>query len=322
MLSLTKTREVFKPFEYPKAHEFWEKQQNNHWLPSEVSMSKDIQDWKNELTESERKVLGNVLNSFTQTEIHVNEYWSTKVSKWFPKPEIQLMCSAFASMESIHQVGYAYLNDTLGLDDYSAFMEDPTAVSKLDYLKTVKGNSKTDIARSLAIFSAFTEGVNLFSSFAILTGLSRYNLLMGLKNIVAWSQLDEQLHSQAGCWLFNTFIKENPQIFTDELKKDLYDAARLAVQLEDDFIDQSFSLGVVRGLDPKDLKQYIRHRANSKLYEIGLKANWKNIDQDALARMEWFNNLSGGISNVDFFSSRETQYSKVNFNIDNLFEEK
>ena len=318
-LSITTPREVYKPFEYPRAAEFWEKQQNNHWLPSEVSMSKDLQDWSHELTESERKVIGNVLKSFTQTEIHVNEYWATKVTKWFPKPEIQLMCSAFSSMESVHQVGYSYLNDTLGLDNYSAFMQDPSALAKLDALKSVKGNSKSDIARSLAIFSAFTEGVNLFSSFAILTGLSRYNLMMGVKNIVAWSIKDEQLHSQAGCWIFNTLVSETPNLMNKELKADIYEAARTSVQLEDDFIDQCFSLGVVRGLDPKDLKQYIRQRANSKLVEIGLKSNWKNLDVDSLERMSWFDNLSGGVSNVDFFSSRVSDYSKVNFNIDNLF---
>lgn len=321
-MSLTSPRDVYKPFEYPRAVDFWEKQQNNHWLPSEVSMSKDLQDWNSELTDSEKRVLGNVLKSFTQTEIYVNEYWSTRVSGWFPKPEIQLMCSAFASMESIHQVGYSYLNDTLGLDDYSAFLQDPSAVAKLDALKSVKGSSRADIARSLAVFSAFTEGVNLFSSFAILTGLSRYNLLMGVKNIVAWSIRDEQLHSQAGCWLFNTLISENPKLLTKELKKDIYDAARLSVQLEDDFIDQCFSLGVVRGLDPKDLKQYIRNRANSKLIEIGLKSNWKNVDQESLDRMSWFDSLSGGISNTDFFSSRVVEYSKVNFNLDNLFGDK
>lgn len=318
-MSLLKPRDVYKPFEYDQAYTYWEKQQNNHWLPSEVSMSKDIQDWNNELTDSERLVLGNVLKSFTQTELHVNEYWATKVSKWFPKPEIQLMASAFSSMEGVHTVGYAYLNDTLGLDDYSAFLQDPTAVAKLKHLKEVKSNSKSDIAKSLAVFSAFTEGVNLFSSFAILTGLSRYNLMMGVKNIVAWSLTDENLHSQAGCWLFNTLVQENDKLLTPELKKDIYEAARLSVKLEDDFIDQSFSLGVVRGLDPKDLKQYIRYRANSKLMEIGLKSNWKNLDSEALERMEWFNNLSGGISNVDFFSSKDTQYAKVNFNMNNLF---
>jgi ribonucleoside-diphosphate reductase beta chain len=319
-MSLTNLREVYKPFEYPKAFEYWEKQQNAHWLPSEVAMSKDINDWKHNLTESERLVIGQILKSFTQTEISVNDYWSTKVARWFPKPEIAMMASAFGSMETIHTVGYSYLNDSLGLDDYSAFLQDPTAVAKLDTLKQVKGKSKRDIARSLAIFSGFTEGVNLFSSFAILMNFARFNLLEGVETIVSWSVRDESLHSEGGCWLFRTFIEENPDIWDDELKKEIYDAARLSVKLEDDFIDHAFSLGEIRGLDPADLKNFIRMRANAKLHDLGLKTNWKNIDQESLKRMAWFDELSGGQKWTDFFSSRVTDYAKCGFTVDNLFE--
>jgi len=320
-MSLTKPREVYKPFEYNRAYEYFEKQQNAHWLPSEVAMSKDISDWKGKLTNSERLVIGQILKSFTQTEISVNEYWSTRISKWFPKPEIAMMASAFGAMESIHIVGYSYLNDSLGLDDYSAFLQDETAVAKLDALKQVKGKSKRDIARSLAIFSGFTEGVNLFSSFAILMNFSRFNLLEGVETIVSWSVRDESLHSEAGCWLFRTFIEENPDIWDDELKKEIYDAARLSVKLEDDFIENAFSLGEIRGLDPSDLKNFIRMRANAKLHDLGLKTNWKNIDQESLKKMAWFDELSGGTKLTDFFSSRVTDYAKCEFTIDNLFEE-
>jgi len=320
-MPLTKPREVYKPFEYNRAYEYFEKQQNAHWLPSEVAMSKDISDWKGKLTNSERLVIGQILKSFTQTEISVNEYWSTRISKWFPKPEIAMMASAFGAMESIHIVGYSYLNDSLGLDDYSAFLQDETAVAKLDALKQVKGKSKRDIARSLAIFSGFTEGVNLFSSFAILMNFSRFNLLEGVETIVSWSVRDESLHSEAGCWLFRTFIEENPDIWDDELKKEIYDAARLSVKLEDDFIENAFSLGEIRGLDPSDLKNFIRMRANAKLHDLGLKTNWKNIDQESLKKMAWFDELSGGTKLTDFFSSRVTDYAKCQFTIDNLFEE-
>jgi ribonucleoside-diphosphate reductase beta chain len=320
-MSLTKPREVYKPFEYNRAYEYFEKQQNAHWLPSEVAMSKDISDWKGKLTNSERLVIGQILKSFTQTEISVNEYWSTRISKWFPKPEIAMMASAFGAMESIHIVGYSYLNDSLGLDDYSAFLQDETAVAKLDALKQVKGKSKRDIARSLAIFSGFTEGVNLFSSFAILMNFARFNLLEGVETIVSWSVRDESLHSEAGCWLFRTFIEENPDIWDDELKKEIYDAARLSVKLEDDFIENAFGLGEIRGLDPSDLKNFIRMRANAKLHDLGLKTNWKNIDQESLKKMAWFDELSGGTKLTDFFSSRVTDYAKCEFTIDNLFEE-
>jgi len=320
-MPLTSRREVYRPFEYERAYEYWEKQQNAHWLPFEVAMAKDIQDWNHNLTESERLVIGQILKSFTQVEISVTDYWTTRISRWFPKPEIAMMAGAFGAMESIHTVGYAYLNDSLGLSDYSAFMQDPTAMAKLDRLKETKGNSKRDIARSLAIFSGFTEGVNLFSSFAILMNFSRFNLLEGVETIVSWSVRDESLHSEAGCWLFRTFIEENPDIWDDELKKDIYDAARLTVELEDNFIDNAFSLGTIRGLDSKDLKNFIRMRTNAKLRDLGLKTNWRNIDQDSLTRMAWFDDLSGSTAFTDFFAKRVTDYSKCDFTMDNLFGE-
>ena len=317
-MGITNKRDVYKPFEYSKAYEFWEKQQGAHWHPFEVPMTKDISDWNSNLSEGERNVIGQVLKSFTQTEIHVNDYWSQRVSRWFPKPEICMMASAFAAMEAIHTTAYAYLNDSLGLDEWDAFLKDPTAVAKLNRLQDTKGNSKREIARSLAVFSGCTEGVNLFSSFAILMSLSRSNLLDGLETIVSWSARDESLHSQAGCWLFNQLTEENPQIMDDDFKDEIYDAFRLTVKLEDDFIDNAFSKGGVRNLTPEDLKVMIRERANSKLHDIGLGANWKRLDPDSLERMAWFQEVD--MKNTDFFAKKVVDYFRSGYNVDNLFE--
>jgi len=220
---------------------------------------------------------------------------------------------------TVHVQAYSYLNDSLGLDDYAAFLQDTTAVAKLDKLKNTKGKTKRDIARRLAIFSGFTEGVSLFSSFAILISLSRYNLMTGMKNIIEWSALDEDLHSKGGIWLFNTLIEENPDIWDDELKGEIYEAARLAVQLEDDFIDKAFSLGTIRGLDHKDVKNYIRNRANEKLVAMKLKINWKNIDQESLKKMDWFEEMVFGQNSTDFFHARVSEYSKSTLSVDSLF---
>lgn len=317
-MGLTNSRDTYKPFEYPKAYEYWQNQQGAHWLPFEVPMTKDVNDWKYNLTESERKVVGQILKSFTQTELFVNDYWAQKVSKWFPKPEICMMSSAFASMETVHTVGYAYLNDSLGLDEWDAFLQDPTAVAKLERLQSVKGNSKKDIARSLAIFSGCTEGVNLFSSFAILMSFSRYNFLDGVDTIVSWSIRDESLHSEAGCWLFREFIKENPEIMDEEFREEILEAFRLTIKLEDDFIDNAFSLGEIRGLDPNDIKVFIRERANTKLHDLGMGANWKRLDQDALERMSWFEDID--LKSTDFFAKKSVDYFKSGYSMDNLFE--
>ena len=80
-------------------------------------------------------------------------------------------------------------------------------------------------------------------------------------------------------------------------------------------------MGEIRGLDPKDLKNFIRMRANAKLYDLGLKNNWKNIDQESLKRMSWFDDMTGSTAWADFFAKKVIDYSRSNFNVDNLFEE-
>jgi ribonucleoside-diphosphate reductase beta chain len=215
-----------------------------------------------------------------------------------------------ANSETIHIKSYSYLNESLGIEDYEAFMYEPTVKAKIDRLVNIEGRKKEDIAKSLAVFSAFTEGVSLFSSFAILISFSKRNLLKGVGQIIAFSVKDESLHSDFGCYLFRTFMSENPEIFNDELKKEIYQAARDTYQLESDFIDNVFSYGDIEGINPTDLKNFIKHRINVKLGDIGFKANYTDIDQDSLKRMEWFDYMTIGVAHDDFFASRVTDYAK------------
>jgi ribonucleoside-diphosphate reductase beta chain len=321
-LSILTPRATYSPFEYPKAYEYWELQQQSHWLHSEVSLASDINDWKMILSESEKNVIGHILKGFTQSEVFIQEYWGQMVGKWFKKPEIQMMAATFSAFESIHAVSYAYLNQSLGLEDFEAFLHEPTAKAKIDRLISTKGKTKEEIAKSLAIFSAFNEGVNLFSSFAILLNFSRFNKLKGVGQIIAFSIRDESVHSEAGCWLFRTLVSEFPEIMTDQLKSELYDAARLTVELEDNFISKAFEFGEVQGLTSSDLKAFIRFRANTKLGDLGLKKVWKNIDKEALERMNWFSVMSSGDSITDFFSSRESNYSKGVVDFSTIWDDK
>ena len=320
-MSLLEPRLIYAPFVYQQAYDFWETQQQAHWLHTEITMAGDISDWKSKLSETEKFVIGSVLKGFTQAEIVIEDYWSNKVARWFKHPEIQMMANTFASFESIHAVSYAYLNQSLGLEDYEAFLHESSAKAKIDRLVNIKGKTKKEIALSLAIFSAFNEGVNLFSSFAILLNFSRFNKLRGVGQIIQFSIRDESLHSSAGCWLFRTFIKENPEIFTDELKKEIYEAARTTVQLEDDFVDMVFSNGGVEGLSKEDLKTYIRFRTNTKLQDLGLKINWKNIDKSVIDKFFWFDIISQGVEHADFFSGRVTTYAKGTLNWDSIFDQ-
>ena len=307
---ITELREHYKPFEYQTAFDFYKQQHQAHWLADEVPLASDLNDWKLNLNESERNLIGNILKSFAQTETYVNDYWSTKVAVWFPKHEIKAMACAFADFESIHAEAYARLNEELGLDDFKAFMEDEEAREKIDRLVELFGETLEDKALSLAIFSAFTEGVNLFSSFAVLMSFQLRNLMKGTGQIVAWSVRDESLHSKAGCWLYRTLLEENPQLDTPQMTQDIYDACEISVNLEYNFIDKAFEMGDIEGLTKEQLKNFIKERANQKLVELGYTPLYDDVDPNLLKQMEWFGHLTSGVEHADFFSTRVTTYSK------------
>jgi ribonucleoside-diphosphate reductase beta chain len=306
---ITELRPHYKPFEYQIAFDFYKDQHRAHWLADEVPLSSDLNDWKLKLSESEKNLIGNILKSFAQTETYVNDYWSTKVAVWFPKHEIKAMAGAFADFESIHAEAYARLNEELGLDDFEAFMEDEEAKAKIDRLVELPGDTLREKALSLAIFSAFTEGVNLFSSFAILMSFQLRNLMKGTGQIVEWSVRDESLHSKAGCWLFRTMMEEMPEL-NEGMEAQIYDACDLSVKLEFDFIDKAFEMGEIEGLNINQLKNFIKERANQKLIELGYNPLYNDIDPNLLKSMEWFGHLTSGKTHQDFFAGRVTDYSK------------
>lgn len=310
MSKLTEPRHFYKPFEYQQAFEFYKNQHRAHWLADEVPLASDLNDWRLNLNESEKNLIGNILKSFAQTEVHVNDYWSGKISQWFPKPEIVAMAGSFGAFEAIHAEAYARLNDELGLDDFQAFMEDEASRNKIERLLETPSETLQEKALALAIFSAFTEGVNLFSSFAILMSFQLRNLLKGTAQIVEWSVRDESLHSQAGCWLFRTLMQENPELDTVEMRNNVIEACNLSVKLEFDFIDKAFEMGEIEGLNKDQLKNFIKARANDKMKELGYNPVYNDIDPALLKQMEWFGHLTSGKTHQDFFANRVTDYSK------------
>jgi ribonucleoside-diphosphate reductase beta chain len=310
MSKLTEPRHFYKPFEYQQAFDFYKSQHRAHWLADEVPLASDLNDWKQNLSESEKNLIGNILKSFAQTEVHVNDYWSGKISQWFPKPEIVAMAGSFGAFEAIHAEAYARLNDELGLDDFQAFMEDEASRNKIERLLETPSESLEEKALALAIFSAFTEGVNLFSSFAILMSFQLRNLLKGTGQIVEWSVRDESLHSQAGCWLYKTLLEEFPELNSTTMRDNVIEACHLSVKLEYDFIDKAFEMGNIPGITKEQLKNFIKARANDKMVELGYKPIYNDLDPALLKQMDWFSHLTSGRSHSDFFATRVTDYSK------------
>jgi len=249
MSKLFEERIPYKPFEYPVYYtEGWLKQAQAFWLHTEISMQGDVKDWKENLTKSEKNLVGNILLGFAQTECAVSDYWTGMVTKWFPKYEIQQMAMMFGSQETIHAVAYSYLNETLGLEDFEAFLHEPATADKFDLLMNTSADythkdlasnesARQDVAKSLAIFSAFAEGVSLYSSFAVLYSFQMRNLLKGIGQQMKWSVRDESLHSRMGCQLFNHMCEEYPEL-REQSKDSIIEAAKLIVELEEKFIDK------------------------------------------------------------------------------------
>lgn len=326
MRDITKERVVYKPFEYPEAHDFWLKQQQAHWLHTEVPMMSDVNDWKQNLSETEKNIIGSILKGFAQTETVVNDYWTNLVTQWFRKPEIIKMGVTFGAFETIHAEAYSLLNEELGLDNFDEFLEDESTMAKIQSLMDVRDSHNGEVdwsarAKSLAIFSAFTEGVNLFSSFAILLSFKLRNLLKGVGQIVEWSIRDESLHSEAGCWLFRQLILEKPELNTPELKESIKQAALLSLKLELDFIDKVYEMGDLDGCSKYDLVSFIKYRVNTKMQDLGYEPIVNGIDEASIKRMKWFDSLSAGKQHTDFFASRVTNYSKgvQNWDANDLF---
>ena len=313
-MGLFDERIPYKPFEYPEYYtEGWLKQAQAFWLHTEIPMSGDVKDWNEKLTDSEKNLVGNILLGFAQTECAVSDYWTQKVVGWFPKHEIQQMAMMFGSQETIHAVAYSYLNETLGLENFEAFLQDEATMERFNNLVSYEGTDKIGIAKSLAIFSAFAEGVSLYSAFAVLYSFQLRNLLKGIGQQMKWSVRDESLHSKMGCQLFKHMCQEDPKLLED-CKKDIIDAAKAMLKAEEKYIDKMFEQGDIENLKANDLKQFIRKRLNEKINELGYTNIRKHFEYDAegASKLDWFYHLTGGHTHTDFFAVRPTDYSKAN----------
>jgi ribonucleoside-diphosphate reductase beta chain len=321
MSKLFTERVHYKPFEFPEYYlEGWLPQAQAFWLHTEIPMQSDLKDWNEFLTPSEKNLVGNILLGFAQTECAVSDYWTTMVTKWFPKHEIRQMAMMFGSQETIHATAYSYLNETLGLEDFEAFLHESSTADRFEFLMKTSANytyedlqtnttARLEVARSLAIFSAFAEGVSLYSSFAVLYSFQLRNLLKGIGQQMKWSVRDESLHSKMGCRLFNHMCDEYPEL-RGQVQYAVEEAADLMVRMEHKYIDKIFEQGDLENLKADDLKNFIYKRANEKLEELGYLPLF-NYDDSSASNLDWFYHLTGGHTHTDFFAIRPTDYAKA-----------
>jgi len=307
---LTDDRNNFKPFNYPWAYDAWLKHEQSHWLHTEVPMLEDVKDWKKKLTDEEKQFLTHIFRFFTQGDIDVAGGYVRNYLPYFPQPEVRMMLSGFAAREALHIAAYSHLIETLGLPEttYNQFLDYQEMRDKHDYVMDLssRNGTKESTAEHIAVFSAFTEGMQLFSSFIMLLNFPRTGKMKGMGQIVTWSIVDETMHAEGMIKLFRTYIEENKEIWNDELKGKIYTIAERMVQLEDKFIDLAFSMGAMEGLDSEDVKKYIRYITDRRLISLGLKGIMK-VKRNPLP---WVEEMINAPTHTNFFENRATDYAK------------
>ncbi len=308
-MSLLDAKPVYKPFAYPWCYDAWLMQQQIHWLPEEVPLADDVKDWHKNLTEDERHLLTQIFRFFTQSDIEVNNCYMKHYTRVFQPTEVQMMLAAFSNMETVHIAAYSHLLDTIGMPEteYSAFLHYKEMKDKYDYMQQFNVENKAEIAKTLAVFGAFTEGLQLFASFAILLNFPRHGKMKGMGQIVTWSVRDETLHCNSIIKLFKTFISENPEIWNDAFAQDLYKTCQEIVSHEDAFIDLAFGAGNIEGLTANEIKAYIRYIADRRLTQLGLDPIY-NLEKNPLP---WLDAILNAVEHTNFFENRATEYSKA-----------
>lgn len=304
-LKLTDGRDYYKPFNYPWAFDAFMESEQMHWLWTEVPMMEDVKDWQKNMTVAEKDFLTKIFRFFTQGDIDVSGAYVKNYLPRFPQPEIRMMLSSFAAREAIHVAAYSHLIETLGMPEstYNEFLQYGEMAEKHEYFQELQKSDNTPA--QIAAFSAFTEGMQLFSSFVMLLNFARNGKMKGMGQIIAWSIADETLHTESMIKLFREYIKENRNEWTDETKSRIYTIAEKMVEMEDKFIDLAFGVNDMERLTKEEVRKYIRYIADRRLIALGMKGIFK-VKKNPLS---WVDGMLG-VTHTNFFENKVVDYAK------------
>lgn len=321
--SLLKYNPVYKPFQYPWCFENWQLQQQLHWVPEEVSLGEDVADWKLNLSEQEKNLLTQIFRFFTQADIEVNDCYLHHYLRVLQPVEVKMMLTAFANIETVHIAAYSYLLDTIGMPEteYSAFLQYSEMKEKHEFMRKFGSETPFDFALTMAVFGAFTEGLQLFASFAMLLNFPRFNKMKGMGQIISWSVRDETLHCNSIVRLWHSYVSEC-ELDRSELEKAIVEECDSVIRLEDNFIDLAFGMGQIEGLRAEEVKNYIRYIANRRLSQLGFSMRYylietENNKNDGENRhfieenpLPWMDDMLQAVEHTNFFENRATEYTK------------
>src|SRR5215813_5641303 len=304
---------------YAWAYDFWKRQQQTHWMGEEVPLGADIKDWTSDrVSPNERNLLTQIFRFFTQSDVEVGDNYLKRYIPIFQPLAVQMMMAAFTNMETVHIDAYALLLKTLGMPktEFEAFRDYAEMRAKADYMHAFGVDTVADVARTLAMFGAFTEGMALFASFAMLLNFPRHNKMNGMGQIVSWSVRDESLHCEGVIRLFHEWNRETGAV-TKSVREDIIDVAKTMVKLEHGFVELAFGLGEIDGMRAQDIRAYVRYVADWRLTQLKLptvfgcfEATEGGYRQVKPHPLPWLVEILNGVEHANFFEQRATEYSK------------
>lgn len=319
-VSLLEKTGIYDVDRYPWAFQAWKRQQQIHWMGEEVPLGEDLNDWGSEkLAVNDRNLLTQIFRFFTQSDIEVSDNYFKRYIPIFQPLEIQMMMAAFTNIETVHIDAYALLLKTLGMPktEFSVFKSYDSMRAKVDYMQAFGTKTCSDVARTLAMFGAFTEGMSLFASFAMLMNFPRLNKMKGMGQIVSWSVRDESLHCESMIKLYHEWNQETGAV-TSSVQKDITDVGVTMVVLEDKFVELAFELGDVQGMTANDIKNYIRYICDWRLTQLKLEpvfgyfsSSISGYRQEKPHPLPWLTAVLNGVEHANFFETRATEYSKA-----------
>lgn len=299
--------------DYPEAIKMAETQMEVYWLPTEINIEKDTQDLRVNMTPAEQHGVITTLKLFTLYELLVgNEYWGGRIRKSFPRPDIEFMATTFGFVEiGIHARFYNRINEVLMLDTdefYESYVEDETLAERIDFVNRMADDE--DLALAVGVFSML-EGAVLYSSFAFLKHFQSQgkNKLKNVCSGINFSVRDENLHALAGAWLYNTLCEEEgyTSIRMEELKTKLNMAAETIYRHECRIIDMIFEQGEIEGINPLDLKTFVKSRINLCLTNLNIEPLY-SIGENPIA--DWFYKGINSYQFGDFFYGVQNEYNR------------
>ena len=308
------------PFKYKWAWDKYLAGCANHWMPQEVNMNRDIATWKNPqgLTDDERLLIKRNLGFFVTADSLAANNIVLGTYRHITAPECRQYLLRQAFEEAIHTHAYQYIAESLGLDEaeiFNAYNEvkcirdkDRFLIPFIDTLsdptfKTGTFENDQALLKSLIVFSCIMEGLFFYVGFVQILALGRQNKMTGAAEQYQYILRDESMHCNFGIDLVNTIKLENPQLWTNEFKKEIEALFRQVVELEYAYAEDTMPRGVL-GLNAPMFKEYLRFVANRRAQQVGLDVLYPG----ATNPFPWMSELIDLKKEKNFFETRVTEY--------------